>query len=95
MNCEPLHLVQLGEEFSQHTDDFHFRRGIALAHSRPVSREWWENRYDYFTANAFRALVGHDICTIGIVNEYRHREALPERKEGYLPTPEPKDDEPR
>lgn len=72
--------LMLGEEFTQHTDDTAFKRGVELAHSRPIDPEWWDRHSltdDYFTANACRALTGHDTCVIGIVNEYGERRPLP------------------
>lgn len=61
------------EEFSQHTGDAHFERGITLAGLRPLDeqRTHWQGSTDqYFDNNARSFLGNHPACTIGFVNEY-------------------------
>lgn len=64
------------DEFTQHTDDSHFRHAIDMANNRPVG-EWVDESDDpsrnYFDSNARRFLRGHPTCALGLFNEYGHR----------------------
>jgi len=66
------------EEFTQHTDDAAFRRGIELAQSRPVPEDWYdtEDFAEYFASNACRFLRQHPTCTLGMVSEYGEHRAI-------------------
>lgn len=71
------------EEFTQHTDDRHFQRGIDLIAQRPVEADnrYWSARYateaeqvdGYFTMNATSFLAEHPDCLIELVSEYGER----------------------
>lgn len=71
--------IRSREEFTQHTDDEHYKSGIDLLEVRPVVRDdsYWtfsgsdaERAERYFTMQACSFLVDHPKCHIRIVNEY-------------------------
>lgn len=68
-------------EFTQHTDDRHFRAAIDLARNRPVALGDDDDQADdplgFFERNARSFLVQHPVCPLGLVNEYDEHRALP------------------
>ena len=69
--------LQSEDEFTQHTDDAAFKRGVELALNRdgivsPWVGEWYEAS-DYFERNARRFLVNHPKCPLRLVSEYGER----------------------
>lgn len=71
--------IRAREEFTQHTKDGHYWRGILLANSRPVERDdsYWsfsgsgeESAERYFSMQARGFLVDHPKCRLRVVNEY-------------------------
>lgn len=67
-------------EFTQHTDDSYYKRGIELAMSRPLERK--DDEYDgsmtgHFETNARHFLIQHPTCNLGIIDEYGRRSSLP------------------
>lgn len=71
----------LSEEFTQHTDDIHYVRGIELAQNRPVAESGPTFRglsHDYFDRNARAFLFQHPACSLAVVSEYGTRLRLPE-----------------
>lgn len=70
------------DEFTQHTDDTAFHRGLALAAARPLPSEdeldrlGLEPSSDYFDRNARRFLIKHPACRLGLLNEYGDTRAL-------------------
>lgn len=73
--------IRSGDEFTQHTDDCHYRHGVELAMSRPVpeSDDWPD---EYFDRSAHRFLTAHPTCMLQLVSEYGVIEPLP----GLMPT---------
>lgn len=78
------------DEFTQHTDDRHFKRGIQLISMRPVERDdsYWQTgsllgdaeRVDsYFEMQARGFLNVHPNCRLGIINEYGDRRGVPDQ----------------
>lgn len=73
-------------EFTQHTADQHFIRGLELVAERPVEGDdsYWglvsatdDERTDaYFNMNARQFLKDHPTCRIGLVNEYGERRGI-------------------
>lgn len=68
------------EEFTQHTDDSHFERGIQLIAQRPVERDerYWSlgpltsdsvPSDAYFEMQARRFLHEHPTCRLGVISE--------------------------
>jgi hypothetical protein len=67
------------DEFTQHTDDHHFKHGVHLADSRPLPEfgEGLDDQIDqYYDGNARRFLVSHPACSIELVNDYGVRRVL-------------------
>jgi hypothetical protein len=70
------------DEFTQHTDDAAFHRGVKLAASRPLPTEdelddlGLHLSDDYFSRNARRFLLAHPACSLGLLNEQGDRRAL-------------------
>jgi len=78
LNHEPP--IRSVDEFTQHTDDLHYRHAVALVDSRPVPR-YADDESDlevdnYFDRNARRFLFGHPHCEIDAVSEYDDRRPL-------------------
>lgn len=62
-----------GEEFTNHTDDHHYKRALELARMRPLDVDWNDvvyNEHDSYERAAKIFLLRHVNCEIGIVNEY-------------------------
>lgn len=70
--------IRSHDEFTQHTDDFYYDRGVQLALNRPVPEEWWDiiSLSEYFAHNALRFLSAHPNCNLELVNEYDQRRNL-------------------
>lgn len=68
------------DEFTQHTDDSAFKRGVELALNRAdIDSPWTGESHeaaDYFERNARRFLVQHPECPLELVNEYGERQPL-------------------
>lgn len=74
------------DEFTQHTKDRYFIRGVELIGERPVEADdsYWgidhwatdERTGAYFNMNARRFLKDHPTCRIGLVNEYGERRGI-------------------
>lgn len=64
------------EEFTQHTDDAAFHKGIELALARPLTSDLNDVEYGYFERNTRIFLFAHPDCRLEIVNEYGDRRAL-------------------
>lgn len=72
--------IESQDEFTQHTEDDAFRRGIELAQSRPLKPkdfEWHNSSREYFENNARRFLLQHPTCRLGIISEYKERRDIP------------------
>ncbi|UXZ57068.1 hypothetical protein [Curtobacterium sp. Arg-1] len=69
--------LQSADEFTQHTDDGAYRAGVELAQQRPVDADDYSTGTGHFEGNARSFLVQHPSCSLGLVNEYGERRALP------------------
>jgi hypothetical protein len=54
------------EEFTQHTDDEHFTKGMRLVAMRPLPEL---NVTDYFASHAYTFLLQHPRCSVQAVSE--------------------------
>lgn len=81
--------LQSSDEFTQHTNDLHFKTGIAMAQTRPQPEdqgEYWQGIFStdieqsraYFRMNALKFLHFHPTCRLGLINEYGERTSLEE-----------------
>jgi hypothetical protein len=73
------HTPPLGsDEFTQHTDDEDYQRGIALAAARPLDHAWWDGpQGTYAERNARSFLEAHPRCRLEAVSEYGDCRPLP------------------
>lgn len=71
-------------EFTQHTDDEAFKRGLDLAAERALIQSALKligarvSVDDYFTNNALGFLRQHATCDVGAVDEYGERRGVDE-----------------
>lgn len=75
--------IRSDDEFTQHTDDDLYKMGIDMAYSRPFHKDDMDemctdsSTRGQFQRAAFRFLVQHPECKLGITNEYGVHEPLP------------------
>jgi hypothetical protein len=82
------------EEFTQHTDDPYFRRGVELANARPFDPyEDWQDNDDvvdkYYESNARRFLIDHPHCRLILISETGGMRTLENPTETFWELPEP------
>ena len=63
------------DEFTQHTNDSAYWAAIEMASRRPLAADSLPG--EYFGDQAYRFLVQHPSCELGLVNEYGIHEPLP------------------
>lgn len=71
--------IQSLDEFTQHTEDEAFARGVGLTEARPLAEKectWNDRSREYFDNNARRFLLQHPTCRVGIINEYGERRLI-------------------
>lgn len=75
-------VIRSDGEFTQHTNDEHYKMAIQLANSRPLDFQldgaiFKDNVSQHYGRNMISFLLQHPNCDLKIVNEYGKREDIP------------------